>query len=72
MDTALLATKVRVPPQPHHLVHRSRLIDALERGIPEYKLIRIAGSPAGLVPVREDAALVDATGQTWPVRTSAA
>jgi LuxR family transcriptional regulator, maltose regulon positive regulatory protein len=46
MDTTLLATKVRVPPQPHRLVHRPRLIDALERGIPQYKLIHIS-APAG-------------------------
>lgn len=46
MDNNLLATKVRVPPQPQHLVHRSRSIDALERGIPEYKLILVA-APAG-------------------------
>ncbi|MFL5758383.1 MAG: LuxR C-terminal-related transcriptional regulator [Thermomicrobiales bacterium] len=46
MDTALLATHVRIPPEPRHLVSRSRLVDALERGIPEYKLILIT-APAG-------------------------
>ena len=46
MDKALLATKVRVPPQPHPLVHRPRLVDAIERRIPLYKLIHIT-TPAG-------------------------
>jgi LuxR family maltose regulon positive regulatory protein len=42
MDSLLLATKVGIPPQPHHTLRRTRLIDALERGIPRYKLIQIA------------------------------
>ena len=46
MDTLLLATKLRIPPQPHHTVRHTRLIDALERGIPHYKLILIS-APAG-------------------------
>lgn len=46
MDTFLLATKLRIPPQSHHVVPRTRLIDALERGIPEYKLILLS-APAG-------------------------
>jgi LuxR family transcriptional regulator, maltose regulon positive regulatory protein len=46
MDTLLLATKLRIPPQPHQTVRRARLIDAIEQGIPRYKLIQIA-APAG-------------------------
>ncbi len=46
MDTFLLATKLRIPPQPHHGVHRTRLIDALEGGILHYKLVLIS-TPAG-------------------------
>ena len=46
MDTVLLATKLRIPPQPHHAVRRARLIDALERAIPRYRLILIS-APAG-------------------------
>ena len=34
MDALLLATKLRVPPQPQRAVRRARLIDALEQGIP--------------------------------------
>ena len=46
MDRALLATKLRVPPQAHHVVHRGRLVDDLERGLPFYKLVLIS-APAG-------------------------
>jgi LuxR family maltose regulon positive regulatory protein len=46
MDTFLLATKLRIPPQPHHALGRPRLVDALERGIPHYKLILIS-APVG-------------------------
>ena len=46
MDFSLLPTKVRIPPQPHRTVHRARLIDALESGIPRHKLIVVA-APAG-------------------------
>lgn len=46
MDTLFLATKLRIPPQPHRTVRRARLIDALEHGIPRYKLVQIA-APAG-------------------------
>src|SRR5215210_7925073 len=46
MDTFLLVTKLRIPPQPHRAVRRARLIDALERGIPDYKLILLT-APAG-------------------------
>ena len=46
MDTTLLATKLRIPLQPNHTVHRARLIDALEHDIPNYKLLLIS-APAG-------------------------
>jgi LuxR family maltose regulon positive regulatory protein len=42
----LLATKLRIPPPSHHTVHRARLIDALELGVPHYKLILLS-APAG-------------------------
>ena len=45
MDSSLLATKVRVPPQMHHLVRRARLVDILERKLPEYKLALISAPP---------------------------
>jgi LuxR family maltose regulon positive regulatory protein len=46
MDTILLATKLRIPPQPHRTLRRARLVDALDRGIQHYKLVQIA-APAG-------------------------
>ena len=46
MDTVLLATKLRIPPQPHHVLPRARLVDAIERAIPHYRLILIS-TPAG-------------------------
>lgn len=46
MDSSLLATKLRIPPQPNHAMPRPRLIEALERGIRDYKLILIS-APAG-------------------------
>ena len=46
MVSLLLATKLRIPPQPHHVVRRSRLIDALEYGVAQYKLTALA-APAG-------------------------
>ena len=46
MDTVFLATKVRIPPQPPHAVIRTRLTEALERAVPDYKLILLS-APAG-------------------------
>ncbi|MDQ4077600.1 MAG: hypothetical protein M3220_15305, partial [Chloroflexota bacterium] len=46
MEPSLLATKLRIPPQPLHVVHRARLMDSLERGIPHYKLVKVS-APAG-------------------------
>lgn len=46
MDTNLLATKLKIPPQPQLVVPRERLSDALERRIPHYKLVLVA-APAG-------------------------
>lgn len=44
MDTVLLATKLRIPSYPHRAVHRSRLIDVLQRGIPDHKLVQISAA----------------------------
>ena len=46
METSLLTTKVRIPPEPHQAVRRDRLIETLEDGIPHYKLIHVS-APAG-------------------------
>lgn len=46
MDTYLLATKLQIPPPPHHAIQRARLTAVLEQGISRYKLALIA-APAG-------------------------
>ncbi|MGH2614761.1 MAG: LuxR C-terminal-related transcriptional regulator [Thermomicrobiales bacterium] len=46
MQSALLTTKLRIPPLPRQTVHRARLVDALERGVPDHKLILLS-APAG-------------------------
>ena len=46
MDSFLLATKLRIPPQPQHGVQRARLINALERGTLHYKVVLLS-APAG-------------------------
>lgn len=46
MASDLLATKLRIPPQTHHVVRRERLTDALEEGIPRHKLTLLS-APAG-------------------------
>ena len=46
IESTLLATKVRVPPQPHAAVSRPRLSDRIERAIPHAKLVMLA-APAG-------------------------
>jgi LuxR family maltose regulon positive regulatory protein len=46
MQASTLATKIQVPPQTHHVVRRPRLVDALEHGIPDHKLVLIS-APAG-------------------------
>jgi len=46
MDTLFLVHKLQIPPQPHHTVHRTRLIEPLERGLPYYKLLLLT-APAG-------------------------
>src|SRR5215208_8061159 len=46
MQTSALATKIQIPPQTHRVVRRARLVDALEQGIPDYRLILIS-APAG-------------------------
>lgn len=46
MDPVLLTTKVQIPPQPPGLVRRARLVEAVQHGIPRYKLILVT-APAG-------------------------
>jgi LuxR family transcriptional regulator, maltose regulon positive regulatory protein len=46
MDSVLLATKVQVPAQPHHVIRRAHLVDALEQGVPRHKLTLVS-APAG-------------------------
>jgi LuxR family maltose regulon positive regulatory protein len=46
MDSFFLATKVQIPPPPQRVVRRARLIDTIEQGIPQYKLILLS-APAG-------------------------
>ncbi|MCC2627265.1 MAG: ATP-dependent transcriptional regulator [Thermomicrobiales bacterium] len=46
MQASALATKIQIPPQTHHMVRRARLVDALEQGIPDHKLVLIS-APAG-------------------------
>src|SRR5215213_5331115 len=46
MQSSALATKIQIPPQTHRVVRRARLVDALEHGVPDHKLILIS-APAG-------------------------
>jgi LuxR family maltose regulon positive regulatory protein len=46
MQASTLATKIQIPPQTHRMVRRARLVDALEQGVPERKLVLIS-APAG-------------------------
>src|SRR5215213_2009145 len=46
MQTSALATKFQIPPQTHRVVRRARLVDALEQGVPDHKLVLIS-APAG-------------------------
>jgi LuxR family maltose regulon positive regulatory protein len=46
MQSSGLATKIQIPPQTHQTLHRSKLIDALEHGILDHKLVLIS-APAG-------------------------
>jgi LuxR family maltose regulon positive regulatory protein len=46
MEDILLATKVNIPPQPQRAVRRARLIDAVHRAVPHYKLLLVS-APAG-------------------------
>ena len=46
MQSSALATKIQIPPQTHRVVRRARLVDALEQGIPDHRLILIS-APAG-------------------------
>src|SRR5215212_11566707 len=46
VQSSALATKIQIPPQTHRVVRRARLVDALEQGIPDHKLVLIS-APAG-------------------------
>jgi LuxR family maltose regulon positive regulatory protein len=46
MDTLLLASKLRIPPQPHRAVRRAALVDSLEQASLHHKLVLIS-APAG-------------------------
>lgn len=46
MDAFLLTTKLRIPPEPQHMLRRTRLTNILEQGIPAHKLSLIL-APAG-------------------------
>ena len=74
MDALLLATKLRVPPQPQRAVFRPRLIDALEHAIPHYPLVRLA-APAGygkttLLAQWAHASRLQSPGSRWATRTT--
>jgi LuxR family maltose regulon positive regulatory protein len=46
MATDLVATKLRIPPEPHHELLRSPLVERLEREVPLHKLVSVS-APAG-------------------------
>jgi len=46
MDDSLLATKLQIPQLPPYVIHRTWLVEALEAGIPQYKLTLLS-APAG-------------------------
>jgi LuxR family maltose regulon positive regulatory protein len=46
VETLLLSTKLRIPPQTQHVVRRPRLLDALREAVPRHKITLIA-APAG-------------------------
>ncbi|MEO8288469.1 MAG: LuxR C-terminal-related transcriptional regulator [Chloroflexota bacterium] len=46
VDALLLATKLKIPPQPQHEVPRGRLIGAVEQAVPHSKLLLLS-APAG-------------------------
>jgi len=46
MDDSLLVTKLQIPRQPPYMIQRTWLVDALEAGLPQYKLILLS-APAG-------------------------
>jgi LuxR family transcriptional regulator, maltose regulon positive regulatory protein len=46
MMSQLLITKVHIPPQARHLVHRSHLVETLERETPNHNLVLVS-APAG-------------------------
>jgi LuxR family maltose regulon positive regulatory protein len=46
MDPSLPVTSSRIPPQPRRLVPRARLVETIERGIPDHRLVLVS-APAG-------------------------
>ena len=44
MDSPLLVNKLRIPPATGQLVDRPRLVDALERGVSNHKLVLVAAA----------------------------
>lgn len=46
MATDLLATKLRIPPEPHHQLSRAALVGALERDVPRHRVTSVS-APAG-------------------------
>jgi LuxR family transcriptional regulator, maltose regulon positive regulatory protein len=46
MDSSLLATRLRIPPTPRHVLPRERLVSLLEREVPVHRLTIVSG-PAG-------------------------
>src|SRR5690606_8356433 len=46
MATELLATKLRIPPPPHHQLHRTALIEVIERDVPRFRVTSVS-APAG-------------------------
>ena len=46
MEPMLLATKLHIPLQPHHTIDRAPLVDGLEQGVRDVRLILVA-APAG-------------------------
>jgi LuxR family maltose regulon positive regulatory protein len=46
MATDLLATKLHIPPKPHHHLSRAPLVETLERDVPLHKVVSVS-APAG-------------------------
>ncbi len=46
MASDLLATKLRIPPEPHHQLRRAALVESLERNVPLHRVTSVS-APAG-------------------------